>query len=353
MKKIILLLVAAGAGYSAMAQVRGGDNYYASKWVIDLNFPVGVLMQSPTTKMDVNFPSALNTRVDNIKMNTGTSYGADLEFGYFVGKRRRFGIGAGILYMSQSSNATMGSYHVEYMDYDARGDVYRQLLTATHPIKEEITSTNINIPVVLKFKQRFTTRVGLSIDAGIVYNLQMQNKWKTDAEFNYEAIYQLAKDGSGATRAVYDNQPTPDKSDLLLTVDQASKHNTMGTTSDAFVRWRTQEGYNVALGVKPSNNSGTTNYKSGSIGFILRPTVTFRVTNRVHLNLGAYAVYQTFQADAAGSDYRLMNTYSSQKYNSMLNTISSSTNTSFGLNIGVRYFLGTPKDAQFDGKFDN
>lgn len=335
-----------------MAQVRGGDNFYASKWVIDLNFPIGVLMQSPTTKMDVNFDNPLNTKIDAIKMNTGMSYGADAQIGYFIGHRRRFGIGAGIMYLAQSADATMGAYHVEYKDNDAKGNVYRQLVTATHPIKEQMNITNVNIPIVLKFKQRFNTRIGISVDAGILYNLQIQNKWKTDAQFNYEAVYQFAKDGSGSTHTVYDNQPTPSTSDLLLTVDQVNKHNTNGSTADAFTRYRTEEGYNVALGVKPSNNSGTTNYTSGSIGFLLRPTVNVRITNHVHLNLGAYFMYQSFESKAA-SDYRLMGSYTSQTYNSMLNTVSSSNNMSMGLNLGLRYFLGTPKDAQFDGKFDN
>lgn len=351
MKKIVLLMVAAGAGFSAMAQVRGGDNFYASKWVIDLNFPVGVLMQSPTSKMDVNYTDAINAKFSDVKLGSGMSYGADLGFGYFIGKQRKFGIGAGIQYLSQSADATMDNFHVEYKDFDAKGNVYRQGLTATRSIKEELTITSINIPVVLKYKHRFNTRVGISVDAGIVYNLQMQNKWKTDAEFNYEAIYQLAKDGSGGVYTVYDNQPTPATQDLLLTIDQANKHNSIGTTADAFTRWRTQEGYNVALGVKPTNNSGTINYTTGSIGFIFRPTVTYRVANRVHLTLGLVATYQTFENKAA-DNYRLMDVYGSQKYSSMLNTVSSTTNMMLGLNLGIRYFLGTPKDAQYDGKFD-
>ncbi len=350
MKKLILLFVAAGAGFTAMAQVRGGDNFYAQKCVIDLNFPIGVLMQSPTNTMDANFLNAINTNFGKIKMSTGTSYGVDANFGYFVGHRRRFGIGAGIMYQSQSSNATIDNYHVEYQATDSKDNIYRQLVTATHPIKEELTITNINIPVVLKFKQRLNTRIGISVDAGILYNVQIQNKWKTDAEFNYEAIYQFSRNASGQTVTVYDNASVPNVNDWLITKDQYTKHNSIGTIPGVFDSLRAR-GYNVALGVKPTTKSGTVNYTTGSIGFILRPTVNVRMTNRIHLNLGAYATYQTFKNTTA-SNYRLVDNMGTT-YSSMLNTVSSTDNMSFGLNLGVRYFLGTPKDAQFDGKFDN
>ncbi len=353
MKKIILLFIAAGAGFTAMAQVRGGDNFYAQKCVIDLNFPVGVLMQTPTgTAMDMNYTNPLNANISNIKMNTGTSYGVDAQFGYFVGHKRRFGIGAGIMYQSQAATATIDNYHIEYQTIDGKDNIFRQLVTATHPVKEDLTITNINIPVVLKFKQRLNTRIGISVDAGILYNVQIQNKWKTDAAFNYEAIYQYAKDGSGAIHTVYDNQATPSIQDVLYTVDQFDKHNTVGTTADAFTRYHNDGGFYIGLGVKPTNNSGTVSYTTGSVGFMFRPMVNVRVTNRIHLNLGALVSYQKFENKTV-TDYRLVGEYTKLTYSSMLNTVSSTVNTSFNLNIGLRYFIGTPKDAQFDGKFDN
>lgn len=349
MKKIFLLSIAAGAGLSAMAQVRGGDNYFASKLVVDLNFPVGMVMQSPTSSMAVNFPNAINTRIDDLKMGSGLSYGVDLGIGYYIGKKRQWGIGAGVQYLMQSSDATIGAYHVEYKAMDPKDNVYRQLVTATHSIKEELTTTQINIPVVLKYKHRFNTRIGIAVDAGIVYNLQVQNKWKTDAEFNYEAIYKFARDANGNTYTVYDDQSTPDKADWLMTKAQYDEHNSIGSVAGVFDSLRAR-GYNVGLNMKPANNSGTISYTTGSIGFILRPTVTVRLMNRVHLNVGLCAMYQTFENKTA-SNYRLVDNMGAT-YSSMLNTVSSTSNITAGLNLGLRFLLGTPKDAQFDGKFD-
>ena len=350
MKKLFLLSIAAGAGMSAMAQVRGGDNFYASKWVIDLNVPVGALIQSPTNSMSINFPNALNAKVGDLKMGTGMSKGIDLGVGYFIGKKRQIGIGAGIQYITQSSDASIDAYHVEYQATDKKDNVYRQLVTATHPIKEKLDITQINIPVVIKYKHRFNTRIGIAVDAGMVYNLQMQNKWTTDAAFNYEAIYKFARDVNGNTYTVYDNQATPDKTDWLMTKAQYDRTNSIGTVDGVFDSLRAR-GYNVGLNLKPANNSGTVSYTTGSIGFILRPTATVRVTNRIHLNLGLSAVYQTFKNETL-SNYRLVDNMGST-YSSLLNTVSSTNNMTVGLNLGVRYFLGTPKDAQFDGKFDN
>ena len=346
MKKLILLFVAAGAGFTAMAQVRGGDNYYAQRCIVDLNFPVGMVMQSPSSTFNFNYPNAINSSVGGLKMSTGLSYGVDAQFGYFVGKRRRFGIGGGILYLSQNSDATISDFHVEYKATDKKDNVYRQVVYATHPIKEKLKMTNMNIPIVLKFKQRFSTKLGFTVNAGIVYNLQMQNDWTTDATFNYEAIYKFNAARNGT---VYDDGVTPESQDWLITKAQYDKHNTSGTTEGQFDSLHSR-GYNVALNVNPDNKKGSVSYTTGSIGFILSPAVNYRLTKRFHLNLGATVVYQTFN-NKSTDGYKLIDNMGST-YSSILNTVTSTTNMTFGINLGIRYFIGEAKDAQFDGKYD-
>ena len=349
MKKIILLLVAAGAGFSAMAQVRGGDNYYAQKCVIDLNLPVGLLMQTPTYKFDANYPNVLNTNIGKMKMSAGASYGVDGQFGYFIGKKRRWGIGTGFMYMSQMSNASISDFHVDYQATDSKDNTYRQLVTATAAVKEDLKITQMNIPLVIKYKQRFTTKIAFTADAGILYNLQMTNKWTTNGEFDYEAIYQFATSPSGALVTVYDNNPTPSTADWLITKAQYEKHNSIGTLANVFDSLRLR-GYNVALGVKPTNNSGTVNYTTGSIGYIIRPAINIRLMERVHLNLGVYYMYQSFNNNTV-NNYRMIDNMG-KTYSSMLNTVSTMTSSTMGINVGLRYFIGEAKDKNFDGKYD-
>jgi len=351
MKKIILLLVAAGAGFSAMAQVRGGDNFFAQKYVIDLDFPVGVLLQTPTSSMPLNYYNVAYSNVDKLKMGAGMSYGADLEFGYFFGLMNKFGIGAGIQYLQQNSTAQLGNFRVDYQAADSRGDVDRQILSSTGAIKETLTSTSINIPVVLKYKKRFTTRIGLSVDAGILYNLQMDNKWKTDAQFNYEAAYMFTPGSNSGVPTVYDNSHTAtvNQSDWLITQAMYQLHETEGTPKSYFDSLHSR-GVNVALGVKPNNTSGTVSYTTGSIGFIFRPAVNVRLTKRMHLKVGAYYTYQSFN-NKTTDGYKLIDKMGTT-YSTLLNTVSTSVNSSMGVNIGLRYFIGTPTDKQFDGKYD-
>jgi hypothetical protein len=354
MKKIILLSVAACAGFSAIAQIRGGDNYYAQRYLVDLNFPVGLVMQTPTNSINTdNYSRPLNVDIPKLKMGTGISYGVEAQFGYFIGKKRRFGIGTGISYLKQRSDATLGNYHIEYADFDNKRNIYRQVIQSTNnsQVREKLDMTCINIPVVLKFKQRFSTKIGFTMDAGILYNLQRSNKWTTEAKFDYEAIYQFAKDAvTGATITVYDDQSVPSKYDYLATRAMYERTHSIGTVESIFDSLRNVQGYNVALNATPTDKSGTISYKTGSIGFIIRPAINVRIQDRLHANLGAYFSYQSFNNNTV-TDYKLTQNLAT-KYSTLLNTVSSVTNTSMGISVGFRYFIGEAKDSDFDGMYD-
>lgn len=350
MKKIVLLLVLAGAGFSAMAQVRGGDNYYALKYLVDLNIPVGVVMQKPTYKFDANYPDVALKQIGELKMGAGLSYGVDANFGVFFGKRRRFGIGAGVCYLMQNSDLTLDKFRVDYKDFDQQDYVYRQVVRSSKnaTITEKLKITNLSIPVVLKYKQRFTTKLGFTADLGILYNVSMSNKWTSDAKFDYEAIYAFDPATNYAT-TFYDKAETPGVKDWLITYDMYIKHNSIGTVEGIFDSLRSR-GRNVALGVKPTSNSGTINYTTGSIGFVFRPALNIRATQRVHLTVGAYVAYQSFNNKTV-DNYRLIDNMGA-KYSTLLNTVSNVTSTTMSINLGVRYFIGTPKDSDYDGKYD-
>ena len=349
MKKIILLFIAANAAFSALAQVRGGDNFYAQKWVVDLNLPVGVAMQSPTidSKSMPDFTNLMNAQIGTLKMNAGASYGVDVQGGYFIGSGGHWGIGTGIQYLSQSGDVTLDKYHVEYQDWDSKGHTYRQLVTSTAPIKESLTMTTMNVPVFLKYKKRFTTRIGFTMDAGILYNVQRTNNWSTNAAFDYEAIYAFVP-GTQGQHTYYDNSATPSIYDWLITKDQYSKHtsNTVAHDFDSLHK----EGYNVGLNIKPTNNTGTVTYKTGSIGFMVRPAISIRLLDRLHMNIGAFYSYQSFDNKTV-TNYDVIQNMGT-KYTSLLSTVKTTVTQTSGINIGFRYFIGTPKDSQFDGKFD-
>lgn len=347
-------MVVAGAGFTAMAQVRGGDNFYAQKLTLDLDVPVGMVMQSPTGSMPLNYTNYCYSNVDKLKFNAGLSYGLNAEVGYFVGLYGKFGIGAGINYMSQSSSAEIGNFRVDYQDKDSKGNIFRQILSSNGAIKEDLTTTNINIPIMLKYKKRFTTRLGLAVDAGFLFNVSMTNKWKADASFDYEAAYKFSEGVSSGAPTLYDNGTTLGANDWLLTRSMYTHTLTpsVSTLVGIFDSLRLR-GYNVALNTKSTQNSGTVNYSSG-IGFMLRPAVTVRLMPRLHAKIGAVVTYQMFKHTydgASASDYKVSSNLGAN-YNSILQPITSINVTTIALNLGLRYFIGIPKDKQFDGKYD-
>ncbi len=96
-------------------------------------------------------------------------------------------------------------------------------------------------------------------------------------------------------------------------------------------------GYNVGLGVKPNSNSGAVSYTTGTVGLLIQPSLSYFLSDNVALNFGLYYIYQPFTNNAQ-SGYMLTN--KAGDYSSMLNSVTASNNQTFGLNIGVRFFIG-------------
>ncbi len=113
MKKAILSLTAAAITFSSFAQESSGSgrkNLDASlpAWVIDLNLKGGSLSQSLSSfNTESYYTNALNANISDLKFRNGGSLGFDLQLGYFFGKQRNWGVGAGLLYFSQTGDVSM------------------------------------------------------------------------------------------------------------------------------------------------------------------------------------------------------------------------------------------------------
>ncbi|MFI5196045.1 MAG: thrombospondin type 3 repeat-containing protein [Chitinophagales bacterium] len=358
MKKIFFLLIAAGGALSAIAQAPdaktqadtlkkdfSADNVL-TKWVLDVNLLGGMLTQNLTTAVP-GYTNAVNTNISALKFSNGMSYGADAQVGYFFSRNNNWGVGTGLMYLHQTGDVTMDKFKVEYQSTDSHGLTFRQVLTANQQVKEQLKITNINIPIVLKYKHRFTKRVGITADAGLLINLQNMSAYKTNASFDYEAIYQYATDVSGHQVAVYDYSPTPSSTgDLLVTQAQYLKTHQGGDVNAYMNMEHYQNGYNVGLGVKPNSNTGSVSYTAGSVGFIFQPSVNLYLNDKVALNFGLYYLYQPTMNNAS-STYKL--TDKMGDYTSMLKNVSSGNSASYGLNVGVRMYFGKVRDFDHDG----
>lgn len=352
MKKLFCFFIA----INTVLLVKGQDapkkrtNYDAllPGWCFDINLKGGVLTQDNgkfnLASSYLNYiPSTAN--ISDIKFKDGISYGFDAQLGYFFGKSRHFGIGAGFMYLMQSYDVTLNNFKIEYQSQDNFNKTFRQVLTANGPIKEEVTVTNINIPVVLKYKTSFSKRWGFTADAGILFNTQITNKYSTDAAFDYEAIYKFdVQDGNPV--AVYDNAPVPGSTDILLTKAYFNSKNPAGNVTDSFNILRAA-GYNVGIGAKSNKKEDNVDYQTGSVGFLVQPSISYLISNHVALSLGAYYVYQSFKNETYSSTYKMTDKVG--EYNSMLKTVNTTNQNNFGLNLGLRVYFGKAKDKDKDG----
>ena len=355
MKKIILILIAAAGTMNVTAQNINPETDYAGKgvagkqkkivkpdsmlssWCLDVNLVAGALSEGVTTKnMGAHYlnPVSANTSIGKLKFNNGSSYGIDAEVGYFFGNKKHFGVGAGLMYMYQQANATLDRFHIEYQSTDVFSNVFRQEITANQKIKETYTINNFNIPLLFKYKTRIAKNIGFTADAGLLVNVVAQNHYSTNASFDYEAVYQYTTGGDGNIHTAYDNAPTPAQNDLLLTKGRYINDHTIGNINDYFNSLRGQ-GYNVGLGVKPNHRTGNI-AMNGSVGLLLRPAISVYLSDMIALNFGAYYIYQDF-THSAQSNYVITNKVG--EYSSVLNSVKSVSNNSYGVSAGVRIFF--------------
>ncbi len=339
MKKIILLLISACGIMSAYAQAPVAKNYATdadlSRWVLDVNFLGGGYTQQMQTPNTPGYLNGVNINAGTLGFKNGMAMGGDAQIGFFFGKNRHWGIGTGLMYLRESGDVTLDNFHAEYQSTDAAGNIFRQVVTGNN-IDEQVKIDNFNIPLVLKYKKRFSKHWGFTGDAGLLFNLQMKNEYKTNASLDYEAIYKFTNNGDGSQTAVYDNSPTPANGDFLITKDQYLKNNQDGNVQNYF-NTKSGQGYSVGLGVNPNHTTGSVSYATGSVGFLFQPSVNYFFSDKVALNLGGYYLYQPFN-NTVSSGYTLTN--KPGDYSSVLNSESHTTTQSYGLNLGLRFFLG-------------
>jgi len=370
MKKIILLLAALNVAAFANAQddlSRAQDDFHADKtqdttmcchgrcccksdaelapWVLDVNLMGGGVGQT-LSNVDMNntYSNAVNNNISGLKYTKGSSAGFEAEVGYFFGKSRHFGVGTGIMLMEQYGTMSISQFHTEYESTDYQGETFRQVLTANGGISEKLTTTNVNIPLVFKYKTQLGRGWGFAADAGALINLSMHNGYTSNTNFNYEAIYSF----NGENLPVYDASPTPNPNDWIITKSYVQAHNPAQNVNTYFQQ-KAAQGYNVGLGVTPNSTTGHINYNSGSIGLILQPSVTYQFCDKLALNMGVFYVYQTF-SNSANNNYEVTNKVGS--YSSVMNSVKTADNSIYGINVGIRFFFGMLPDRDHDGTPD-
>lgn len=326
------------------------------RFFIDLNYKYGRLKQDfELIDLGAQYTNSIvaNNRFSDYSFKKGLSHGGDFQIGLFIGRGRRFGLATGVNYFIQTGTISMDNpMHVEYRSTDGSGRIFRQHISSASPVEEEFKFTNINIPLMLKFKHQFrNSRLGFNLDAGGFINVFNKNKYKTNTAFDYEAIYLL--DGNGNVIG-YDNGVNPDVKSWLITKGFYNS-TTPKAYSDIndFFNSKRAEGYNVGLAQMPSttNKEGESSYTKLSYGGLAQLSLTYYLTYNVTFNIGAYYMYQLWNNnDDNNSGYRITDKLGD--YSSMTNGVKTATATSLGMTTGFRFFFGEKRDLDWDGIAD-
>ena len=331
MKKVLIFLAFGMAAMPGMAKTKktGSDK---ARWALGVNLIAGSLTQNAIAANTLgNYLNAVSSNTGDLNINYGHSVGGDLEVVYYFGKQRNFGVGTGVLYMNGTATDNLDNYKVQFQAKDSKGNVFRQIITA-NSLQEKLSISNLNIPVMATYRFALSKKLSINIDAGLLFNLGLTNNYSTSTSIDYEAVYRFSNITGGAM--VYDNAPIPSPTDWFLTKNAVSSGGGAYTVN-TFDSLRAR-GYNVGLAISPDNKTGKVAYKSGTIGFILRPVVTYGLMPNLDVDLGFYIIEQTFSSNTSG--YVLTTTIGS--YNSPLKSVATLNSTSMGVNLGVKYKLG-------------
>ena len=335
MKKLFcLFMMFMGLAITAHTQqvVKGSiyDDDMFPSWFVDVNLKGGAFQQDFTTiNLTGNFSNVLNDTVSLPKFKNGYSYGFDAKVGYFFDTKKHLGIGIGFMYHVQQSEYSLDKYSLEYRSVDFNADTFRQKVSLVSPLSEKVRTSNFSIPLVFIYKKQMTPRLGFSMEVGPLLSLQLSNTYSTNATFNYEAIYKYKKVGNNYI-AVFDSAAIPGSSDLLYTAAQINKSP---NDAQSYFDVLHSQGYNVGLQKAPANTSGSVNYEA-NIGFIIQPSIMYRLSDNFLLNAGIYVMSQSFDNLPNSGNFKLTDQVGS--YSTVLNSLNSVSNLCYGLNLGVR-----------------
>jgi outer membrane protein OmpA-like peptidoglycan-associated protein len=275
----------------------------------------------------------------NLEQKSANNFGINLNLGYYFGKNRNFGLGTGLQYIQNRSNLGLNPFSLEYQSIDNFGNVFRQGVRSNSGLEEQVKQSVLGIPVMILVKKQLNERWGLNLDAGLVFNVYNQTSYTTEAaNFDYEAIYAF----DANNKPIYDNNPTPNPDNWLVTKTHYEKVNTNGNVNVYFEDLYAQ-GYNVGLGVKPSNTSGDVKNTVVSTSWFIRPSVSYRLKPNLalHANFCFQQLTTTYESK---SDYRITDKRAS--YSSVSNGINSHAQGLIQFGLGIRYYFGKERVAK-------
>ena len=307
------------------------SDYYAHL-LIDVDYRAGNVDQKYNSgSLISNYSNVVNPAQGTLQLRDGKSKSYNAECSYYIDEKRSYGVGIGLNYTVQSGNLSTDSFHVEYSTTDYKGNIFRQLISASTGITESVKGTCVNIPILLHYNRKVGTDLSIAVEAGLLYNVSTQYTGSAATTFDYEAIYKFQGSGSNLVFQ-YDNAPNPAKGDWLITKNEFYKTNSAGEVSSYFDGLQGR-GYTVGLNQSVSSKSGKITFKPGSIGFTAQAGLRYRISRGVYGKVGLFYLSQSFEN--SGTNTKMLVDPKTGAYGSLMSSVTKITNTSYGIVFGV------------------
>jgi outer membrane protein OmpA-like peptidoglycan-associated protein len=324
----------------------------APRFSLEARFETPLLFSEKCSNLDISgfkSPAPGNISIPIPSYTHSSSATWALGFSYYKGKKRRLGWGIELARSQNDGTLSLNNFNIAYQGTDSRGHIFRQMIasasaTGSTAITEHVSLTGYNLPILIKYKQQFSNDFGVVAEGGLVLNLYSRQQYATDALFNYEAAYSTGKDGA----YIYDSAMYPGASDWLITKANFLAHN-KGGNADQYFAQKYAAGYNVALLAAPATTSGTMDKWFPQLGWVLKLSGFYQMNFRSSLLVGLTCNYREMRQTNTAS---WMLTNHVGEYSSMLNGLPKITETSIGIQVGVRYAMGGDRDQDRDGVAD-
>ena len=256
---------------------------------------------------------------------------------YYFGKKknnRNKGISLGFSATNYKAEYDITGSMYQFKSNDTQDD-YRRIVTMKKA-NEKMSFSIINIPLLFRYKEKFSAKSGFELFAGPSFISFITNS-NYEATFDFEAIYQI----DGAGNFVYNNNFIASTTDLYLTEDEirnllfVNVNDVAGPNATVLFEQLSADGYDLALNKSFSgkDNQIQTHY---GIAFNGGADLFYHITKKSAIKIGATIIFAPLNSGNSDS-YEMINK-TNDEYKSIYQSKTNSTYTSFGLNFG--FILG-------------
>lgn len=299
---------------------------------IDVMGNIGV---SDAALNDVNWNYGVNRGISNggIQGSRGMSWGGGVELNFYF--RGNIGVGIGAHYTGLNGGLEIQDFEARYYSdyYNVLGDYWDyERRVSIEQLSENYTLTQVNFPVLLKFKKDVSYRFGLFAHAGAMYNLPLKTSTTIgEGTIDYEAIY-YSNDGTtygyGNGELNEHTLQLTDEYFFSLSQDAAADEFHLNNHFD-------QEALNIGLDIRPQNMDEELQIEP-HFSILGRLGVRYNISEEISLWISGQYVYGL---PFKGESYILVDKIMGEgnnkygEYHSLLN--SGARYSTFGGNLGL------------------